>query len=687
MTPFRLTIFLSAFLLFQVQPLAGKHILPWFGGSPAVWTTCMLFFQVGLLVGYGYAHWLIGWQVRRFQGRIHLFLLIGSLLFLPIVFHDTWKPVGADAPIWHILALLFITIGGPYFVLSTTGPLLQAWYSKIHPDSSPYRLYALSNAGSLLGLLTYPFVFEPLLTRYSQALIWSCAYGIFALLCGRCAWQLQQGAQGSTDQGESEKVRFISPGIVKILSWLFMAACGSVLLLASTNQMCQEVAVVPFLWVLPLSLYLVTFIVAFEREKWYCRMLWLPLLAIAIVLVSLMLEGRLELPLNRQILVYSAALFTGCMVCHGELARSKPASQYLTLFYLAVACGGALGGFFVALVAPLLFTGYWEYHLGLVGATVIAMAVLFFDPGSFVHYGRRLWVWLPILFGFSAFVNHLYFIAISETHRTLVVSRSFYGVLQVDERKDWHKGVYRELSHGEILHGMQFMDNPWCNQPVSYYGKGTGIWLAMQYHPNRLNHTSYTVGVVGLGTGTLAAFGRQGDLFRFYEINPDMLRLSNEWFRYRKNSLAKVETVLGDGRIQLEHELAQGRNQQFDILVADAFSSDAVPLHLLTRECAHLYRQHLKDDGILAVNITNQHLDLKPVALGMAQALQWQAVLVDSKDNLDEDTWAATWMLITANQSFLNLPFIRKVRTDCPTDAITPLLWTDEYTSLFHVLN
>jgi hypothetical protein len=739
---YALTIFLSAFLLFQVQPLIGKYILPWFGGNPAVWTTCLLFFQVGLLAGYGYAHWIASWRAQQYQGLVHLLLLGGALLLLPIVPNNAWKPSGTESPTWLIMGLLAVTVGAHYFLLSTTGPLLQAWYSKIYPNRSPYRLYALSNAGSLLGLLTYPCLFEPLLTRRMQALAWSVAYIAFALGSGWCAWQMLRSALRSriataasnkrsdfglklncsnadtfslhqtsmndphdksnsrrsirknldrNSQSENDLSNPAStspvPRVIDVLSWLVLAFCGSVLLVATTNQLCQGVAVIPFLWVLPLSLYLITFIIAFEGRNLYRRMWCIPLLAVTSFLACWVLHRGEEVPLVQQILVYSSTFFAACMTCHGELARAKPSPKYLTLFFLTVAAGGALGGIFVALAAPVLFTGYWEYHLALAGAGALALAVMFFDSRSPLYQGKPLWVWVLSLSIYTGLIAALLSSVVWDTSDTLAASRSFFGVLRVTEFEDQDRGVYRELLHGGIVHGFQYTGTRWRGMPTSYYGEGTGAWLAINNHPQRLARKPMHIGIVGLGTGTMAIFGRKGDTIKFYEIDPNVIDLSGEWFWYRQDSQAAVEIVLGDARIQLERELAQGHGQQFDLLVVDAFSGSAIPLHLLTQECAQVYRRHLKDSGILALHISNQSLDLIPVALGLAQTLNWEAIVIDSDEDLNKATWDATWVLITANRTFLDSPAAQKARTKWGADSSTSLIWTDDYTSLLHVLN
>jgi hypothetical protein len=711
---FALTIFLSAFLLFQVQPLIGKYILPWFGGSPAVWTTCLLFFQTALLAGYAYAHWVVRWRRQNYQCLVHLSFLIGTVLLLPIVPNDGWKPLGSESPTWLILGLLTLTIGAPYFFLSTTGPLLQAWYSKAFPDRSPYRLYALSNAGSVLGLLTYPFLVEPLVTRQNQALAWSVTYIAFVLGLSWCALHMVRRASRSGisadvsgnlsgtrsllpddkelldsrlgDDLVHQAMLLPHPPLTNVLYWLILAACGSTLLLATTNQLCQDVAVVPFLWVLPLSLYLLTFIIAFEGRRWYRRSWCIPLLVAASFLAIWVIHQERDVSIIQKIVIYSLVLFAGCMICHGELAQNKPGVKYLTLFYLSIAVGGALGGIFVALAAPFLFTGYWEFHLALSGAVAVAFGVLFFEARSPLRQGKPLWAWILAVMLYAVLIVALLSAVLEGIYDSLAASRSFFGVLSIKEYKDDNKGIYRKLLHGGVAHGIQYIKAPWRNRPTTYYGKGTGAWLALQHHPRRGARRPMRLGVIGLGTGTIAALGNKEDTIRFYEIDPEVIRFSKQWFWYQKDTPASVKIVLGDARIQLERELAQGQNQQFDVLLVDAFNGGAIPLHLLTHECVQIYRRHLKDDGILAMHVSNKHLDLIPVTLGLAQALGWEAVLIDAGEDLQGARWASTWVLITNNLSFLKSKAVQKSKTPWPQDSARLLLWSDDYASLLHVL-
>ncbi|MDT8318299.1 MAG: fused MFS/spermidine synthase [bacterium] len=687
-----LTIFLSAFLLFDVQPLIGKHILPWFGGTPAVWTACLLFFQLLLLAGYAYAHWLANLKKLPLQGLIHLSLLVSTLFLLPIIPSEAWKPGGSEDPLYRILGLLAVTVGGPYFMLATTGPLLQAWFGQIHKGKSPYRLFALSNAGSLAGLISYPFILEPMLTRKAQALVWSGSYGLFILCCGLCAWNALRGdhpllegeASGSSARVECEKGE-AAPSLRLLAAWLLLPAAASAFLLATTNQACQNVASIPFLWVLFLSLYLVTFIIAFEGSGLYRRRWCFPLLFILVLLASRELSGRLDASLPWQTALYAGVLFAGSMVCHGELAGLKPRPRYLTLYFLMIAAGGAAGGIFVAVAAPLMFPTYWEYHLFLAAVTFLMLAIFCFKS-SFL----RIW---PLAKRGGAllaagFISINLSVAITnDIDDALVMKRNFYGVLKVTDFVDDNIGRVREMLHGRIVHGIAYEDPPWRGLPTAYYGEGTGVWMAVNHHPRRLDGNPLHIGVIGLGAGTMAAHAAKGDRVRFYEINGDVDRLAREWFWYEGDSRAEITTVLGDARITMEKELAGKGPQKFDLLVSDAFSGDVVPLHLLTSECAKLYRRHLKDDGILAIHISSSNFDLTPVALGLAEAIGWEAVAVRSKERLEAATWEATWILITANRRFLDQAEVREAGESLSAKEGRAIYWSDDYASLFHLVN
>ncbi|MFM7057932.1 MAG: hypothetical protein ACKO2P_13510, partial [Planctomycetota bacterium] len=801
MLRYALTIFVSAFLLFQVQPLTGRFILPWFGGGPSIWTACMLFFQLVLLAGYLYSHLLTTFLRPRAQAVVHIALLVSSLAFLPIIPSADWKPAPDDAPLRQILLLLAATVGAPYFLLSTTGPLMQRWFTHAVPGGSPWRLYALSNVGSLLALISYPFVFEPLLKLRDQAFSWSTVYSLYAGLAALCALALFRSERPTTDpktsahpaRNDANEAAIPRPPLVSMFLWLLLSASASVMLLATTNQLCIDVATVPFLWILPLALYLISFILCFDSPRWYDRRLYSILLLLFSPFACKLLSDGPDADITLQLVLFPTVLFVCCMMCHGELYQLRPQPRWLTLYFVIVSAGGALGGVFVAIVAPRIFHGYFEYHAGLFACCVagalamvtrkvwlrslspaysirlitstvqlLALSIWFFTPvweqltetadvllktgcgilliaglqltGMFDTRRRLLlncWVLLAILqlllllgglqqqapgmvtitlqvhtilavllpealavaaamglhrqagralmpaLAFAEETNafwssigprvlallfspatvaavaaglllsalstigilsleRLTSIAITAvagllmdvaargfrgpgksplgltliipvitllmilglrlsevageetTDKEIVaVSRNFYGVLRVRlEPADGDLDVfqnpfpeYRSLKHGQISHGCQYQDDYWSKLPTTYYGEDSGFAIAVRVaremaargagHPLR-------VGTIGLGTGTIAAFGQREEFFCFYDINPDVLALSTKGiFTYLRDSQATIDVKLGDARIVMERDLAEGRSQQFDVLAVDAFSSDA----------------------------------------------------------------------------------------------------------------
>jgi len=692
------TMFLSAFLLFVVQPLIGKYVLPWFGGTPAVWTTCMLFFQALLLAGYAYAHMLAGGRSMRRQALLHLLLIAATLLTLPITPSQSWKPPDGGAPLPRILGMLLVSIGAPYFLLSSTAPLLQCWFSRTRSGVSPYRLYSLSNLGSLLALLSYPFLVEPALSLSRQAMIWSWAYAAFALLCVLLSLRvLLRHAPGTSPvpaMVETVESAGSKPGRGTRLLWLGLTTCTSVMLLATTNQMCQDVAVIPLLWILPLSLYLLSFIICFHHERLYWRPLFIIVLAGSIIWTCFVLFGSVFVGLRSQILSYSLTLFASCMVCHGELVRLKPGPRHLTSFYLMVACGGALGGILVSLAAPRLLKDYWEYHLGLLFTVLLTLIVLFRDHKGPLYRGRPFAVWSVLYLSFAALAIALGIHIRNSMQDTLETRRNFFGTLRVlDLDKDNPRKHRLTLMHGRIEHGFQFVDGQRRYWPTSYFGADSGIGMALSFHPRRMaadyRMRTLRIGVVGLGTGTLAAYGTEGDYIRFYEINPEVIRLSDRYFTFRKDDEANIEVVLGDARISMERERQRHEPQQFDVLAIDAFSGDAIPVHLLTRECLQTYLYHLKADGILAIHISNRYFDLSPVVRNMAQfepELGLQAVLVAAQGDDERGTDSTDWVLVTANREFLAAPEIEECITPWEDPLPRAMIWTDDYSNLFGLL-
>ncbi len=682
MFAFSLTIFWGACLLFLVQPLIARFILPWFGGGPAVWTTCMLFFQVLLLGGYAYAHFSISRLTPRRQVITHLCLLALAVALLPITPGDQWKPADGSHAAGHILLLLLACLGLPYLVLSATGPLLQAWFSKANPGVSPYRLYALSNVGSLLALLVYPFVLEPQLARQAQANWWSVGLALYALLAGWCGYKVWHSADADraavvTDDGAE------APTLTRKLLWFALPACGVMLLLAITNKLCQDIAVVPFLWVLPLSLYLLSFIISFDSPRWYHRGFWLPLLVALLGGVVYNLYTAESHPnITPLASLYLGTMFVACMVCHGEVFRLRPGASRLTGYYLSISAGGAAGGLFVALVAPFVFPDYFELHLALFLTAALLILVLRRDPTLPFRQGKARLVWALPFVALAALGYGLADVATTSLHGAVSVTRGFYGVLKVTEAEKGDPARHHlTLQHGATIHGLQYQGAERRTDPTSYYTSTSGIGrLFRTYKPTG----GRKVGAVGLGSGTLAAWGRKGDTFRFYEINDDVARLATGTFTYLKDSKAKTELVMGDARLRMEGEA----DQQYDIIILDAFSSDAIPVHLLTLEAFAHYQRHLKPGGAIVVHVSNRYLDLHPVVYRIAEKISFPAVTIDDTESVldDDGFYGSDWIIMTRNAELLQQPLLRDA-TSAPVEFSARVLpWTDERSDLLRIL-
>jgi len=821
--PFAVTIFCGAFLLFLVQPLIGKYILPWFGGTPGVWTTCLLFFQCLLLGGYAYAHCLNHYLSLRSQLVVHGVLLFLAVVTLPITPSESLKPTGGESPTVQILLLLTLSIGLPYLVLSATGPLIQAWFAKAHPGRSPYRLYALSNVGSLLALLGFPFFVEPWTARSEQVNWWSLGMVLYALVCGYLVWLMRyvpepepKKKQEETKEAESRLRR-----AAIWFFWLALPACGTALLMATTNKMCQDVAVVPFLWVLPLALYLVTFIISFDSPRWYVREIYAPLLIVCWAsVVWVMFEG-VDVHIVGQVVLFCVALFVSCMVCHGELYRLRPEPARLTQYFLGISAGGALGGFFVAVLAPMLFTGYWEYHISLWAVGFLFLLVQIFQRERWVlgkwhvravlaacwaavclamfkytsfgwvariaitfapllsgwliasivlkhwWHGRQMTEWLEIksacvgmilalaalLWGIGMFSTSNTDLSFAELWKELTpglwlalallllnlfvwqsvrrwdgfkigwawcflllipalsalgfglkkqatetqqgsmyVDRNFYGTIKISQYTDSMGSPYRLLLNGRITHGYQYEDAEICNRITTYYTEGSGAGLAISFTPE-LNKR---VGVVGMGVGTMAGYAMEGDVYRLYDINPLVKKMSSDeqaQFTFRMNAAdrgATVDVELGDARLTMEQELRQGEAQNYDVLILDAFSSDSIPVHLLTKESMELYEKHMNPRGVIAIHISNRYLDLEPVVRRLAKETHYKMVVTEcySGEDYGEDwIYACTWILLTRNEEIIKkLEELGHNRSDLSQQEDLPL-WTDDYASIFRIMD
>ncbi|MGZ8371078.1 MAG: spermidine synthase, partial [Caulobacteraceae bacterium] len=635
-------IFLGAFLLFLVQPIIAKQILPWFGGSAAVWATCMVFFQVVLLAGYAYADLTTRRLTPKRQVALHVGLLVVSLLVLPITPSAAWKPLGDENPSWRILGLLAVTIGPPYLLLSTTSPLLQAWFARRFLHTAPYRLFALSNLASLLALLAYPVLIEPWVSTATQSMTWSVLYALFALLCGYAAissarWAAPAPAPGPSAAAPGEA----APSGVQRLIWLILPAMASFLLLAVTNHICQNVASLPFLWILPLGLYLGTFILCFDHPRWYRRNVFLVLAAIVLPWMGWYSDS---LDLKLVVPMYLVGLFVCCMFCHGELTLVKPAPRYLTTYYFMIALGGAISGLLVGLAAPYLLTGYFELAIGLVACALLLLyrtagiawwAVL----GSAAAVAATAW-------GAGKAVDY-------QITSSRMMLRNFYSVVRT--RDDTTPVRFRSMVHGGIVYGGQLLDPELRFHPSSYFGPTSGYGRLFASLPDRPRR----IGVIGLGAGSMVAYARAGDTFRFYEINPQVLELARREFTFLTDSPATVEVVLGDGRLSLERE----PGHQFDVLAMDAFSGDSIPMHLLTREAMAIYLRHLKPGGVLAFQATNRFIDIAPVVASLAQERGLTAVLISDTPQSTEgvDYWLSgtDQILVTSDRALLESEPIR----------------------------
>lgn len=676
---YAVTIFASAFLLFLVQPIVAKQILPWFGGSASVWATCLVFFQTTLLLGYGYADLVVRKLAARTQVRLHVALLALSFVSLPIVPSALFKPEGSENPIWLILLALCLTIGLPYFLLSTTSPLLQAWFARRFPGRNPYRLFALSNFASLLALLGYPFLLEPWVATRVQAVGWSWGYVFFALVAAATAFAslrtgtLRSGAAG----GETAPVedaagvaRVLPPATSRQVLWCALSATGSVLLLAVTNHITQNVAAVPLLWLVPLTLYLVTFILCFEGRGWYLRPLFLVLLPPALgVMAWILSNSNLTHDLAINLGAFCAGLFIACMFCHGELARSKPAPAYLTRFYLMISLGGAVGSALVGIVAPLVLPADFELAGALMFCALLLVWQVRRDALAYAGLGVA---GLVATVGFGVWSMTQFY------EDAIVATRNFYGVLRVKEVPTGDNDTVRQLVHGTIMHGKQYLDPDRKQLATSYYTSSSGVGRLLESLHPRL--TPLKVGVIGLGTGTLATYGAKGDTYRFYDINPGVIDIASRDYTYLSGSDATIELPLGDARLKLEHEAPQG----FDVLAIDAFSSDAIPVHLITREAMLVYLKHMKPDGVIALHVTNRYLDLVPVVEGIAHDLGLASLWIDD-DGTGALASSSSWVLVARDPARLKDP--RLVAASTPIKPRRDWrVWTDDFNNLVQVL-
>ena len=655
------TIALGAFLLFSVEPMAAKQLLPVLGGSSAVWLTCLFFFQAMLLLDYGYVYRMRRALRVRVGAGVHLALLGLGVASLALPRHVAGAGATAN-PATAIFVMLLTSIGVPFFLLGTTAPLLQTWFAVSEGRGVPYGFYALSNLSSLVALMSYPAGFEPYMTLHAQRVAWAAGFVLYAGLCGVVCWQVR-GAGGDLREEMEEAER---PALLRRVLWFLLPAVAAVQLCAVTSHLTANVAAIPLLWVVPLAVYLLSFVLAFEFAGLYRRWLLMRLLAVMLASLGYLLSKTgVGLPIQMAIGFFVVELFVACWFLHAELFALRPeGSRAATAFYLSIAAGGAAGTFFVAVVSPVVFRSNYDVPLAFAFTAVAAAVVTWRDGWQL----RMLWC-----VGSALAVVLLVAVQMQYARNSLVRMRNFYGTLRVTETQLPPQAVTsRTLVNGSIRHGMQWFADEFRTTPLTYYAEDSGVGLAMRFccgeRPRR-------IGVVGLGAGTVAAYGRAGDVMEFYEINPLVEQVAREEFTYMRESKAALSVVPGDARVSLAGQSPQG----FDVLVVDAFSGDAIPVHLLTAEALALYRRHMATGGVIAFHVSNQYLNLAPVLGRLAQASGMQARVVDSAEKDWRGEFASTWVLLSERGDLFAVPEVAQDAVAAPVGAA---MWTDDYSSL-----
>jgi hypothetical protein len=674
------TVFLGAFLLFLVEPMAAKQLLPALGGSSAVWLTCLVFFQVTLLLGYLYAHWLTRVAFDGWQRRIYLALLATAVALLAVqTIHPSVLGRGANHPVTTIFVALTLTIGLPFLLLASTSPLLQVLLARSDGSGIPYRLFALSNTGSLLALIAYPTVVEPNLTLKLQRVLWSAGFFLYAVLCTLLARQTRWNAQPTAVEEQP-----VAPSATAGKKWLWflLPMAAAMQLTAVTGHLTVNIAAIPLLWMLPLAVYLLSFIAAFEFPALYRRGLVVRLLVVMLASLGYAISKTdVSLPIGIAILFFLVEAFLACLFCHAETYPLRPLSapqngSQTTLFYLLIAAGGAAGTFFIAILSPLIFSANYDLAISFFVTAALAVAVTWQDGWP----QRLLWSTCSVLLLFFAIMLHTAY-----SREAILEARNFYGTLRVKQSTPPPLAVpVRMLLNGAIQHGTQIFAPELSHTPTTYYADYSGVGLALRFccsDPGRGLDRARNIGVVGLGTGTLAAYGKQGDRIRFYEINPQVRPIAENLFTYLRDSQAQITYANGDARASLTSEAPQS----FDVLAIDAFSGDAIPLHLLTTEALTLYKKHLAPNGILAFHVSNQYLDLAPEIGLLAASAGMQAQLIESAPDTALGVFRSTWVLLTESPTFFTRPEIATAIQPVPT--IPGLkLWTDDYSSLLPIL-
>ena len=738
---FSLAMFVSATLLFLIQPMFTKMVLPLLGGTPSVWNTCMVFYQAALLAGYVYAHAAPKWLGVRRQAALHLGLLLLIILTLPIGISQGWTPPQTSNPIAWLLLLLLISVGLPFFVVSTTAPMLQKWFTHTghHAARDPYFLYGASNLGSMLALVAYPVLVEPYLRLHHQAWAWAGGYLLLLGLISLCAVTVWRTA-GGPDETAAAASSPEAPGApaLPLLTldrrawWVLLAFAPSSLLLGVTSYLSTDIASVPLLWVIPLAIYLLTFVLVFARRPLLPHGLMLLIEPYLLIPVVLLFFAGLQAGLWQVFILHLLAFFCIAMVCHGELMRARPPAAQLTEFYLWMSVGGVLGGVFNALVAPVVFKSVIEYPLIIVVACLLRPDLSL--PGQKWYRQERYRRWLDValplgllalLAGLSrvfeggpqpqerlvllvvaclagvicysfrqrprrfalglgvALLAGLWF-APDRGQQVLFTERNFFGVLRV---KQTEKGAsrYHVLTHGSTFHGAQCLDPARRRDPLLYFHRAgpLGQIFASFASANPWREVS----IIGLGTGSMAAYAKPGQHFTFYEIDPAVEQVARDerYFTYLADCRGKVDVVLGDARLSLQAAPAA----HYDMFILDAFSSDAIPLHLVTREALRLYLSKLKEGGVMAFHISNRYLDLKPVLGNLAQDAGLSCWVRDdlnlSAAELSDLKCGSVWVVMARRPQDLT-PLTADSRWQKLSGNGAPL-WTDDFSNILTVFN
>lgn len=688
---------LAGFLLFLVQPMLAKFILPWFGGSATTWTVCMLFFQAALLLGYAYAYAVTTPLSLKLQVIGQIVLVVVACLCLPITPSEAFKPIDSADPTGRILGLLAACVGAPYAVLATTSPMLQRWLAQVEPGILASRFFAISNLGSFLGLLSYPFAVEPFLPSRQQTILWSAGFCIFALLSILSGLVVlsRDKAEGPATVSAPSGRRPERPAESDDLGawwWLVYSALGSILLLATTNRITQWSAVIPFLWILPLCVYLLTFVLCFGHQASRWRRLFLFAFVVTAGVCALLARPELPEDLFIQVGLQCLTLFFGCMICHGEIVRLQPPARRLPHFYLVIAVGGALGGALVTLAAPELFSDYWEHPLVIVAIVLVAWAqdVVAVVPSSFL---ARRWSKAGMAATAGLFVLGLGAGSRAEWVNDAVTVdrvRNFYGVVKVYKEDMDNPAEYSlVMQQAGVDQGSQYQAADRRREPSCAFDARHGLGLALRYQRRRRDggpDAPLRVGIIGLGAGMVAAQGKAGDYFRYYELNPAVTALARRYFTFLADSPAKIEVRHGDGRILLEREATAGQSGQFDVLIIDAFRGAAPPMHLMTKEAFEVYLRHLAPDGILAINFELDTFELAPLHRGLADALGLPVHWFETAEGADCDD-PVSWALYSRDADFWTVPEVKAAISPWRDHSDRRLLWTDGSSNLLSVIN